>query len=163
MISMGIRVKKTKVNFCIVEEKDDSIEILTISDVVGPEVLDVPTMLSFIRSTLITIILQYKVSVAAIRVVEPIAKSNVDLLRVNIEGVIQEALSNSSVEKYYIGRNSNTKKIFKSTSKNIIAIFDEHDEFKEIRENSRLNNEQKEAIVMAISGLMIGDEESGCC
>jgi len=52
------------------------------------------------------VLLEYKISEAGIRVLEPTAQS-ISIERVQIEGVIQEAFASSNVKTYYIGQISN--------------------------------------------------------
>lgn len=104
MRTIGIRVEPKKVTFVIYD--DDSGEILNIEGIKVPKALDTPEALKYIRSNLLDVIVEYGIHRAGIRVTEPNARSP-NISRIQIEGVIQEALASSNVEAYFRGQISN--------------------------------------------------------
>jgi hypothetical protein len=99
-ISIGFRASPSDVNFAIYDSEDAkvvNVEILRI-----PQSFDVPDALKFVRSNILDILREFKVEQAGIRTTEPMAKS-VDLRRVQIEGVIQEAFASSDLAGFYAG------------------------------------------------------------
>lgn len=101
--SIGIRVNPSQISYSIVKEEDDSIEIIIIDEIVVPKSLDTPEQLKFLRSTLIEIINENKITVGCIRIPESTARS-VNVPRTYMEGVIQELIASSTIQKYYVGQ-----------------------------------------------------------
>jgi hypothetical protein len=102
MRSLGIRVEPSKVSFVVLEKNNDSIKIINIESIKLPKSLDRPSQLKYIRNTVLDIIREYEITIAGIRKAEPISK-NQNSARIEIEGVIQEAFSSSSISSYFIG------------------------------------------------------------
>jgi len=98
------------------------------------------------------IIREYNVFRAGIRTVEPIAQS-LSIERIQIEGVIQEALASSTVEKYYSGpiatiaaKNNMPRDEFKKcTSKN--------GEYERVENWKEHSEKEKEAILAALGAV----------
>ena len=65
---------------------------------------------------------EYKISIAGIRVAESNAQ-NLDVTRLHIEGVIQEAFSSSNVEKYFVGRKNSIASKLNMTGKELESVF----------------------------------------
>jgi hypothetical protein len=102
MRSLGIRVEPSKVSFVVLEKNNDSIKIINIESIKLPKALDRPSQLKYIRNTVLDIIREYEITIAGIRKAEPISQ-NQNSARIEIEGVIQEAFSSSSISSYFIG------------------------------------------------------------
>ena len=97
---IGIRVTPNDIYYSIIEGKENSFNVISISNIKIPKALKVPERLSYIRNLLITIIEQYSIQYAAIRVIEGSAMGNVNgsiLFRVNLEGVVQEVFADSTI------------------------------------------------------------------
>jgi hypothetical protein len=99
MVTIGIRVKPTAVTFVVID--DD--EIRNIEDIKIPLAFDTPDVLKYIRNNLLDILHEYRVEAAGVRVTEPNAKS-LNIARIQLEGVIQEAFASSSLRGYYVGQ-----------------------------------------------------------
>lgn len=100
MKGIGIRVySKSQVYYTIIESNDLKIfNYLTISHINVPIALERPERLNFIRNTIMDILAAYKIQRAAIRI--PEFGGSVDVERTYLEGVIQESLAGSDVEKF---------------------------------------------------------------
>jgi hypothetical protein len=99
-ITIGFRATPTDVRFAVFDGDQRSvvnIEILRI-----PTAFSGPEGLKFIRSNVLDILREYDVDYAGIRTTEPSAKS-IDLRRVQVEGVIQEAFASSTLTSFYAG------------------------------------------------------------
>lgn len=103
MTSLGIRVTPREVYYAITRMKEGSAVLLVCDVVKVPTALDVPEQLKFLRDTFLDIIYENEVKNACIRVVETNAQSY-DYHRLYIEGVLQEMIASSSIERYYLGR-----------------------------------------------------------
>ncbi|MGW5983399.1 hypothetical protein ACWFOP_23855 [Bacillus mycoides] len=101
--AIGIRVSPTEVYYTILEANEEGqLEFINESLII-PKALDVPRKLSYIRTSLYSLICEHGITKAGLRIVEGNSQ-NIDTFRVNIEGVIQELLANSTVNYYFTGR-----------------------------------------------------------
>ena len=103
MTSLGIRVTPKEVYYAITKQEGDDINLMICDKVIVPSSLNVPEQLKFLRDTFLDIIYENKVKNACIRVVEANAQSY-DYNRLYIEGVLQEMIASSTIERYYLGR-----------------------------------------------------------
>ena len=103
MTSLGIRVTPKEVYYAITNKEGDNIDLMICDKVIVPSALNVPEQLKFLRDTFLDIIYENKVKNACIRVVEANAQSD-DYNRLYIEGVLQEMIASSTIERYYLGR-----------------------------------------------------------
>ena len=99
MKTLGLRVSPKIVSFCIADRVGDSINIDVIDKINAPIMMTEPDRLSFIRNILFTIINQYEVDGAIIRRMEDNSRT-ISIARANIEGVLQELISNCRVSHY---------------------------------------------------------------
>lgn len=106
MRSIGIRVEPKEIHYTIFEneaKENGEISYYTSSLIVPVSMKDdVPRLLSYIRTNLFSIICENEVIYAGIRTIENIS-DNTNVFRANIEGVIQELFSNSTVINYFTG------------------------------------------------------------
>lgn len=107
MITIGLRVySNNKIYYCILEQSSSGdLNYLDISHVNVPKSLIWPEALNFIRNTILDILIEYNVTKAIIRICEFGFILNKNLIERNyIEGVLQEAIASSSVEKFLAGQ-----------------------------------------------------------
>lgn len=155
---IGIRVGITDIYYSIIQKNNNEFDILSISSIKIPKALNIPEKLSYVRNTLITIIGQYNISYAAMRIIEGAAMSNINsnsLFRVNVEGVVQEVFAGSTIRAYDLACNSSVSAILGTSSKKILDIFSElnlNGKYMTDRE-CVLNDGHKEALVVAIAML----------
>lgn len=108
---LGIRVEPNKVTFAVLNYNNEEADIINIEAIKIPVSLDFPAKLKYVRNTVLDIIREYEINKAGIRIAESNSK-NIDVNRLHIEGVIQEAFSSSCIESYFTGRiQSISKKI----------------------------------------------------
>lgn len=144
MVSIGIRVTSKEVYCAILDSKSGDLYI----DIIKvPKALDEPGKLSFIRNNLNTLILKCGIKNGAIKIHESIAQTK-DTFRIMLEGVILELFAGSTIEKHFLGVATNTSaKIVsappKTKVKDLISYIDLD------LENIKLNDNKREAIVMA--------------
>ncbi|WP_410981342.1 hypothetical protein [Bacillus pacificus] len=148
---LGIRVAPKCIYFSVIES-NDVIDILTVDSIHVPKALDVPRSLSFIRTTIISIIQEYGITKAGMKVYEGNAQ-NTNPFRLNIEGVILELLANSSVENYFEGYISSIAKRLESKPQEIKAVLDGEQNPLEIPGWSQYKKEQREAILTGLATL----------
>ena len=102
MNSLGIRVEPKKVTFVVIDFTENEADIVNVETIKIPLALDFPAKLKYVRNTVLDIIREYNIQVAGIRIAETVSE-NVNINRLHIEGVIQEAFSSSSVNSYFTG------------------------------------------------------------
>ena len=149
MNTIGIRANASYVHYTIVDNKGECFEILTHSKLIVPKALDIPDRLSFIRNCLYSIILEYKVSFAGIRIAEN--KADVDKERIYIEGVIQELISNSIIEKYFIGNKSKLASLLSVNITDITSYIENQLVFGEIEEWNTYSKGTRESIITSVA------------
>lgn len=100
MITIGLRVSPTEVTYALFDSADDS--VVDLDHIVVPTAMAWPSALKYVRSNLLDIMREYRVSFAGIRLTENNAQSP-SILRLHLEGVIQEAFANSDLKGYFTG------------------------------------------------------------
>lgn len=96
---LGIRVEPKIIHYTIVFDNNE----FTVDKLYVPINIGVPRRLSYIRSNLLSIVKENKISKIGLRVVEPNADmKNISNLatRINIEGVIQELMCDCNISDY---------------------------------------------------------------
>lgn len=104
--TIGIRANPNAVYYCVLNDTADSTNVKIVDKVLVPKALEIPEQLKFIRNTFKDIFIENNVKNACIRVTESNAQST-SILRIYLEGVLQELIASSMIEKYFIGQISN--------------------------------------------------------
>jgi hypothetical protein len=102
---LGIRVAPKKAIFVIIENTGGVFKVINNESIKVPAALDFPEKLKYIRNCVLDILREYSINTAGIRVAEGNSQ-NMDVTRLHIEGVVQEAFSSSDVDSYFTGRKS---------------------------------------------------------
>jgi len=119
---LGIRVEPKKTTFSVIKCCNEDREIINIELIKLPAALDFPEKLKYIRNCVLDILREYNISMAGIRVAESNTQ-NLNVTRLHIEGVIQEAFSSSDVERYFIGRKNSIAAKLNVNAKKLEAMF----------------------------------------
>lgn len=152
MTSLGIRVTPKEVYYAITQLEEGNNSLLICDKVIVPSALDVPEQLKFLRDTFLDIIYENNVKNACIRVVEANAQSY-DYNRLYIEGVLQEMIASSTIERYYLGRIASMSNKLGIDRKEFSALLSS-DECRFIAEWSTTKNREKhEAMLASYSAL----------
>ncbi len=101
MISLGIRVKPTEFTIAVYDSLSN--DLVNVEKVKVPKALETPEALKYIRNTILDIIREFKITHAGIRITESSSK-HLNIRRIEIEGVIQEAFASSTIASYYVGQ-----------------------------------------------------------
>lgn len=125
---LGIRVEPKKTTFSVIKFQNEKYSIINIEIIKIPSALDFPEKLKYIRNCVLDILREYDISIAGIRVAESSAQ-NLDVTRLHIEGVIQEAFSSSNIQKYFVGRKKSIASRLNITSKKLDSLLNGDDEF----------------------------------
>lgn len=107
MRTIGIRAAPKAVTFVIFDTKDRC--VVNVEEIRVPAAFQTPDALKYIRSNLLDILREYDVEKAGIRATEPSAQS-MNIERIQIEGVVQEAFASSDLKTYYVGQISSISK-----------------------------------------------------
>jgi hypothetical protein len=100
MRTIGIRARPDVVTFAVMNA-DKSFS--TVERIHMPKSFEPPEALKHLRSILLDVLSEYKIQAAGVRVTEPLSKS-LNVERIQIEGVIQEAFASSDLLGYYVGQ-----------------------------------------------------------
>src|SRR3569832_2919507 len=101
MRAIGIRVALCVVLFVIYDWAVK--EVISVDRVNEPKALEVPEAMKYVRNTILDVIREYNIERAGIRINENVAKRP-SHERIQMEGVIQEAIASSTVSDYYCGQ-----------------------------------------------------------
>jgi hypothetical protein len=154
MRTLGIRVEPKQTTFVIVESTDNKFEIINKEIIKVPAALDFPEQLKYIRNCVLDILREYSINTAGIRVAEGNTQ-NLNINRLHIEGVIQEAFSSSNVEKYFTGRKSSIASKLGLKIVDIESALKSKSKFERLKNWNVLNNSNsKEAALVAIGAIL---------
>jgi hypothetical protein len=124
---IGFFYSKESIYYCVGESSEESFNILSFSQLRIPKALNVPDQLSFIRANIQSIFMEYNISGAYIKLIEPyntaIART-VNQLRHYVEGVIQECISDSNLTVYGAGTLADMAKTIGWTVKDLRALIE---------------------------------------
>lgn len=154
MISAGVRVAPKSIFYSISKKGNDEYEILTTESIIVPTALDVPEQLRFVRNTFYSILLEYKVTNAGIRTTEANAQT-LSHFRLNLEGVIQELLANSFIEKYFSGNISTIASLLQEDRPRIKSFFTAEEDFWGIDGWANYKSEERESIVTSMAAFNV--------
>lgn len=101
MRTIGIRAKPRAFTFAIFDTDEN--RVLNVEDVLIPEALHVPDALRYVRSTVLDLLREYRVTHGCIREAEPSAQAP-NVRRIQVEGVIQESFASSTLKAYFVGQ-----------------------------------------------------------
>ena len=154
MSILGIRVEPRKTTFVVLELTDDNFSIINCELIKVPAALDFPEKLKYIRSCVIDILREFSVSRAGIRVAEGNTQ-NLDITRLHIEGVVQEAFSSSEIEYYFVGRKTSIASRLNKSTKELELIFKGKQPYEGISNWDELTGSSaKEAALVAIAAAL---------
>lgn len=155
--SLGIRVTPKNIYFAIVKaDKDITLEV--VDKIVIPVSMDMPDQLCFVRTTLFSIIREYDIKHAGIRRMEdnlPTKKLNPIIARAYFEGVIQELISNCSIERYFAGKIQTVAKLLSQPADVIKQLFEGNENLFGIDKWDGYVKEERECISCAIAAIDI--------
>lgn len=161
MNAIGFRVAPTEISYAIVQENGKQNEIISISSLKIPASIGVSEQLSYIRKTFETIISQYDVSFAGIKLIEGNARTSINnslIFRFNVEGVLMELFTNSTVRRHFLGVASNIASTLNISKQKPLEMLTGVVDLTNVVSDSgkRISTEQKEAILVALAALESG-------
>ncbi|MBY0491352.1 MAG: hypothetical protein K2R93_16025 [Gemmatimonadaceae bacterium] len=154
MIALGLRAHPKHVTFAVVANPEAPV-LQALSTVILPAALHAPEQLFFVRTTLLDLIREYHVTSAGVRTTEPMAKSP-NLLRLNIEGVVQELLGAGAVPRYFAGPLATIGRYLGVSTKEAKRFATGEARVDSVEGwAERYDDEQREAILAALAALRI--------
>ena len=161
MNAIGFRVSPNEIYYSIVRQNGEQNEVLSISSLKIPVSIGVSEQLSFVRKTFDTIISQYDISFAGIKLIEGNARTSISnslIFRFNVEGVLMELFTNSTVKSHFMGVSSNIASTLSVEKKKPHEMLDDIMDLTEVVSDTgkRITSEQKEAIIVALASLEAG-------
>lgn len=152
MVSIGFRVSPTRVTYAIVRGTPPSdFVLIDASAVFIPPALETPRQLQFVRTTLLDVMDEYAVSRAGLRLVEAVSQRK-NPFRLNLEGVIQELLASSSVERFVAGPIATIAGLLGHRDRTLVKKLISGEETPSYSITwSELSVEEREAVLMAIA------------
>lgn len=155
--TIGIRVTPKYIYFAIVNYSEE-VTLEVVDKIVIPVSMDIPDQLCFVRTTLFSIIKEYDVKHAGIRRMEdniPNKKLNPIITRAYFEGVIQELISNCSIEKYFSGKIQTMAKLLSQSPNIVKQLFSGEINLFNIDKWDDYTLEERECISYAIAAIDI--------
>ncbi len=152
--SIGIRANPNQVFYCVLNSVDEEITIKLIDKIVIPKLLDVPEQLKFLRSTLRDIINENQAIHACIRITEANARK-VSIPRIYMEGVVQELIASSTIEKYFVGQISSISSKLEIDREEFKPYAQGLNVFMEIDIWPNLSQEERESVMASFSALKL--------
>lgn len=150
MKTIGLRVSASEITYAIYDNVNRN--IITADEIIYPKALDAPEALKYIRNTILDIIRENGICRAGIRTAEPMAQS-VAVERIQIEGVIQEALASSTVERYYHGPISVIAAKIGMAREEFKKSLGKEGTFQDVENWNKNSDKEKEAILTAIGAV----------
>ncbi|MBJ9143636.1 hypothetical protein I5476_06145 [Citrobacter braakii] len=144
---LGVRATPKVASFIVYDTESSQVHC---SDVIRiPETMDTPEKLKYVRNNILDILRFYNVEVASIRVAESNSQ-NLNIDRLYIEAVIQEAFSSSEVKKYITIRQNGIKSSLNLSQDSYKSFLKSETTINEI-DNSSFNPETNEALLSALA------------
>ena len=149
MITIGIRAAPKAVTFAVYDSENQT--ILNVEAIKIPAAFSRPDRLKYVRSNLLDILREFKVSKAGIRASEPSAQSQ-NIERIELEGVIQEAFASSELSDYYVGHISSISSRVGIERRAFKPLVDGELEYP-VENWDNLSREQREAVLCAVGAV----------
>ncbi|MEL0603811.1 hypothetical protein [Pseudoalteromonas undina] len=150
MRTIGIRVSPSEVTFSIYDTNENA--IINIEEIAIPNALSMPEKLKYVRCNILDILREYDVEKAGVRLSEPSARS-VNIDRVQIEGVIQEAFASSALNSYYYGAISTIAAKNNIERRRIKPLVSGQEDYEIIESWHKLTEKEREAVLTATGAM----------
>ncbi len=146
MRTIGIRATPNSITFAIFDTETD--EILNVEEIKIPAAFATPAALKYLRSNLLDVLREYGAQHAGIRVTESNAQQ-INIQRIQIEGVVQEAFASSNLKWYYVGQISSISKRLGFDRKMFKPFVSGEEEYA-VENWKAMTREAREAVLCAI-------------
>ncbi|WED21560.1 hypothetical protein L3Q72_13150 [Vibrio sp. JC009] len=151
MNTLGLRASPTEVTFCVYNAEEK--QLINVEEIKIPNALEIPEKLKYVRATILDVLHEYSIDFAGIRLTETIAKSSCKM-RIQIEGVLQEAFASSNLTKYYQGGLATiAAKVNEDKTQLKRLINTKAIDFEQVADWQSFNEKEREAIVTALGAI----------
>lgn len=150
MNTIGIRVKPNSVIVVIFDSEENT--IVNVESIRIPKALPIPEALKYVRNSILDVLREYEISNAGLRIVESNSQT-LNIRRIEIEGVIQEAFASSMLSAYFCGQISTIAAKLKIPRADFKRYVDGEQDFENIENWSNHNKDEKEAILTALGAV----------
>jgi alpha-mannosidase len=147
MHCLGIRTKPSEFIFAVYDS--DINTLVNVEKVKIPKALQAPEALKYVRNTILDILREYKITMAGIRVTESNSQY-LNIHRIEIEGVIQEAFASSSLASYYVGQISSLASRIGIPRVDFKRYVKGEIDFDLVQDWDELDKDEREAVLTAI-------------
>lgn len=144
---LGVRAAPKVASFVVYCTEDSDLKCVDVINI--PATLDTPEKLKYVRNNILDILNFYKVDIASVRVAESNSQ-NLNIDRLYIEAVIQEAFSSSLVNKYFTVRKTGIKSSLSLNESTYKDILKSHQSLKQL-DNKLFSPETNEALLAALT------------
>ncbi len=147
MRTIGIRVRPGDVTFVIYDV--DNRTILNIETIKIPKALTDAESLKYVRTNILDILREYEIEKAGIRIIESSSRQK-NIMRIQIEGVIQETFASSCLTKYFCGQIATIAKLLNIERSDFKKYIDGELIYDSVENWIDLTDIQREACLAAI-------------
>lgn len=147
MKCLGIRAKPSEFTFAVFDPKKNA--LINVEKIKIPKALEAPEALKYVRNTILDVLREYEITSAGIRITESNSQQ-LNIRRIEIEGVIQEAFASSTLGSYYVGQISNISSRIGIPREDFKRYVEGEVECDLIENWSELNRDEREAVLAAL-------------
>lgn len=144
---LGLRASPQFVTFAIYSTSKSA--ILNVETMLISNAFAVPDALKYVRVNILDIIREYKIVKAGIRTTEN-NSPRLNIARIQLEGVIQEAFASSDLKGYYTGQSSAIASRCGFKSSMFLKYVNGDIDFENVENWKSLDKEQREAVLCAM-------------
>lgn len=150
MNTIGIRAKPCSVIIAIYDLGNN--RIVNVEDIKIPKALPTPEALKYVRNSILDILREFDIEKAGLRIVES-SSQTLNIRRIEIEGVIQEAFASSLLAAYYCGQISSIAAKLSMKRADFKLYVDGEKTFEAVESWDDHNKEEREAILTALGAI----------
>jgi hypothetical protein len=153
LISIGFRVTPKAIFYSIVQREGTALKCTSALKISFQSGISVPKNLAHVRRQISSLSLDFKAKCGGIKLIESNSRK-VDHYRLNVEGVIQEAMASSSLESLFFGNITNLTKVFGDGDKSRVKRIIEGKENCDKLDLDGLSKEHREAALAAAAAIL---------
>lgn len=160
MVAIGFRVSPSQVTYALVQGTPPDFSVLDVSAVQVPPALSPPRQLQFVRTALLDVMEEYGTTRAGLRLAELTARRT-HPFRLNLEGVIQELMTSSAVDRFVAARINTIAALLGETDRTVIKRLVAGELAPPYATNwGGLTEDEREAVLVAIAAASAGGKPS---
>jgi hypothetical protein len=152
-ISIGFRVSPTEVCYAVVSrEKNGPFAVMAAEVLAYPKAMTPPQQLHFVRNSVGDLAAETSATFAGIKLAETVSKPTP--FRLNVEGVIQEALASKALEHFFFGTIASFSRAFGHTDRKLMKLILEGKVAFDFVPLGGFSREHRDAIAAAIAAIL---------